>query len=75
MTFPLYRKLSNEQSYYLITSYETLVEYKFTGKNVDLFYFNAKTYFDKLFIQEIIKNAGYYQKSTLEEFRKKKIIK
>lgn len=54
MVFPLYRKYSNLDSYFVITSPTTWVEYKRLGKKYLRYEFTAEQFPEKLFIKDLI---------------------
>jgi hypothetical protein len=54
MNFPVYRKYSNNKSYFLITSLTAWTEYKLVGKRYVKFDFIANQFPEKLFIQDLL---------------------
>jgi hypothetical protein len=68
MTFPIYRKLSNEKSYYKIVSAESLIELQRIGSKTKKHTLIAKQYPEKLLIQEMISLSNGYLESKEEEF-------
>ena len=68
MTFPIYRKLSNEKSYYKIVSAESFIELHRIGSKTKKHILNAKQYPEKLLIQEMISLSNGYLESKEEEF-------
>ena len=68
MTFPFYRKLSNEKSYYKIVSAESFIELQRIGSKTKKHTLIAKQYPEKLLIQEMISLSNGYLESKEEEF-------
>jgi hypothetical protein len=68
MTFPIYRKLSNEKSYYKIVSAESFIELQRIGSKTKKHTLIAKQYPEKLLIQEMISLSNGYLESKEEEF-------
>jgi hypothetical protein len=68
MTFPIYRKLSNEKSYYKIVSAESFIELQRIGSKMKKHTLIAKQYPEKLLIQEMISLSNGYLESKEEEF-------
>jgi hypothetical protein len=68
MTFPIYRKLSNEKSYYKIVSAESFIELHRIGSKTKKHILNAKQYPEKLLIQDMIALSNGYLESKEEEF-------
>ena len=54
MQFPVYRKYSNESSYFIIHSLTEWTEYKKFGKNIVEHHFVATQFPEKLLIQDLI---------------------
>jgi hypothetical protein len=70
MTFPIYRKLSNEKSYYKIVSAESFIELHRIGSKTKKHILNAKQYPEKLLIQDMIALSNGYLESNEEEFNR-----
>jgi hypothetical protein len=68
MTFPIYRKLSNDKSYYKIVSAESFIELQRIGSKTKKHTLIAKQYPEKLLIQEMISLSNGYLESKEEEF-------
>lgn len=68
MTFPIYRKLSNEKSYYKIVSAESFIELQRIGSKTKKHTLIAKQYPEKILIQEMISLSNGYLESKEEEF-------
>jgi hypothetical protein len=68
MTFPIYRKLSNEKSYYKIVSAESFIELQRIGSKTKKHTLNAMQYPEKLLIQDMIALSNGYLESKEEEF-------
>jgi hypothetical protein len=68
MTFPIYRKLSNDKSYYKIVSAESFIELQRIGSKTKRHILIAKQYPEKLLIQEMISLSNGYLESKEEEF-------
>jgi hypothetical protein len=68
MNFPIYRKLSNEKSYYKILSFESLVELQKIGSKTKKHTLIAKQFPEKLLIQDLITLSNGYLESNEEEF-------
>lgn len=54
MDFPVYRKYTNLDSYFVITSANTWTEYKRLGKKYIRYDFTAQQFPEKLFLQDLI---------------------
>jgi hypothetical protein len=70
MTFPIYRKLSNDKSYYKIVSAESFIELQRIGSKTKKHILNAKQYPEKLLIQDMIALSNGYLESNEEEFNR-----
>ena len=70
MTFPIYRKLSNEKSYYKIVSAESFIELQRIGSKTKKHTLIAKQYPEKLLIQDMIALSNGYLESNEEEFNR-----
>ncbi|MCA0429818.1 MAG: hypothetical protein LCH32_04890 [Bacteroidetes bacterium] len=57
MKFPLYRKYSNNKSYFKVLNEIEFEELKFIGQKIELYKVKATQYPEKLFIKELIENA------------------
>ena len=68
MTFPIYRKLPNEKSYYKIVSAESFIELQRIGSKTKKHTLIANQYPEKLLIQEMISLSNGYLESKEEEF-------
>jgi hypothetical protein len=58
MTFPIYRKLSNEKSYYKIVSANSFIELQKIGAKIRRHTVIAQQFPEKLRIQDMISLAG-----------------
>ncbi len=70
MTFPIYRKLSNEKSYYKIVSAESFIELQRIGSKTKKHTLIAKQYPEKLLIQDMIALLAGYLESNASEFER-----
>lgn len=70
MTFPIYRKLSNEKSYYKIVSAESFIELQRIGSTTKKHTLIAKQYPEKLLIQDMIALLAGYLESNASEFER-----
>ena len=68
MTFPIYRKLSNDKSYYKIVSVESFIELQRIGSKTKKHTLIAKQYPEKLLIQDMISLSNGYLSSNETEF-------
>jgi len=69
MKFPVFRKYSNNKSFFRIDSMDTFLEIKLTGSKKEEHGFEAKIHPDRVFIQDMIAMTnGYWEESTEEEF-------
>lgn len=68
MTFPIYRKLSNEKSYYKIVSTESFIELQKIGKKIRRYTIMAQQFPEKLRIQDMISLVDGYLTSNETEF-------
>ncbi len=57
MKFPIYRKYSNNKSFFKILNEIEFEELKFIGQTIELYKVKALQYPEKLFINDLIKNA------------------
>ena len=70
MTFPIYRKLSNEKSYYKIVSAESFIELQRIGSKTKKHTLISKQYPEKLLIQDMIALHTGYLESNASEFER-----
>jgi len=70
MIFPIYRKLSNEKSYYKILSLESLIELQKIGSKTKKHNLIAQQFPEKLFIQDLIALSNGYLESNEVEFER-----
>jgi len=70
MIFPIYRKLSNEKSYYKILSLESLIELQKIGSKTKKHTLIAQQFPEKLFIQDLIALSNGYLESNEVEFER-----
>lgn len=68
MTFPIYRKLSNEKSYYKIVSAESFIELQKIGTKTRRHTIIAQQFPEKLRIQDMISLLDGYLSSNETEF-------
>ena len=68
MTFPIYRKLSNEKSYYKIVSAESFIELQKIGTKTRRHTIFAEQFPEKIRIQDMISLADGYLSSNETEF-------
>lgn len=68
MTFPIYRKLSNEKSYYKIVSADSFIELQKIGTKIRKHTIIAQQFPEKLRIQDMISLADGYLLSNENEF-------
>ena len=68
MIFPLYRKHSSGKNHYKILDYEHFIEIQCIGSKTLVHEVQAKTYFEKIRIQEMVEAALPYEPSTEAEF-------
>ena len=71
MVFPIYRKYSNELSYFKIMDNDHFIELKRTGKRVEKHLFEAKIFPDHNFIQDMISmHNEHWMEASEEEYRR-----
>ncbi|MBX7050675.1 MAG: hypothetical protein K1X54_01425 [Flavobacteriales bacterium] len=69
MNFPIYRRLKNGKSYYIILAADRMKEYQKLGKNWLVHEIHAKILPERLLISDIIENLdGQYENSSAAEF-------
>jgi hypothetical protein len=68
MTFPIYRKLSNEKSYYKIVSAESFIELQKIGTKTRRHTIIAQQFPEKLRIQDMILLVDGFLSSNETEF-------
>ena len=68
MIFPQYRKHSSGKNHYKISDYEHFIEIQCIGSKTLVHEVQAKTYFEKIRIQEMVEAALPYEPSTEAEF-------
>ena len=68
MIFPLYRKHTSGKNLYKISDYEHFIEIQCIGSKTLVHEVQAKTYFEKIRIQEMLEAAPPYTPSTEAEF-------
>ncbi|MES2799506.1 MAG: hypothetical protein V4638_05785 [Bacteroidota bacterium] len=69
LQFPIYRKLSNNKSYYRIDGLDHFVELKMLGNKFLRYEINARQYPEKLRILDMIDLAIPFLSATEEEFK------
>ena len=70
MDFPIYRKYSNNKSFFKIVDTDHFEEIKVTGRLFEIHQFEAKILPDRNFIQDMISmDDDYWVDSTSEEFQ------
>lgn len=67
MDFPIYRKYTSLDSYFIITSSTTWIEYKRLGKKYLKYEFTAQQFPEKLFVQDLIAMTEGITTATKEE--------
>lgn len=70
MKFPLYRKLSSQDVYYIINGPENFIEFKKMGNAFFESAFIATIYPDKLRIQDMINCKDYFEEINESVFMK-----
>lgn len=73
--FPVYRKLLNERSYYLVMDSNSFIEFQFIGTKIIRSEFISKNYYDRLLLSDLINKRYPYIQSSKEEFQKKNLFK
>jgi hypothetical protein len=70
MKFPLYRKYINDKSYFKIESETAFTELKHLfGKQWEVNHFEAKNYFDRLYITQLIDlETAHFAESNASEY-------
>lgn len=68
MIFPQYRKHSSGKNHYKISDYEHFIEIQCIGSKTLVHEVQAKTYFEKIRIQEMLEAVLPYVTSTEAEF-------
>lgn len=67
MKFPQYRKIANGKSVYKITGFDQFTELQRIGTRNVLYQIKAKTYFEKVRIQEMLNLVDPYLMANPEE--------
>ncbi len=70
MQFPVYRKYSNDESFFIIQSNENWVEYKRVGKKYLEYKFKAIQFPERNFIQDLLFLRGGIVESSEEDMKK-----
>lgn len=69
LEFPLYRKYSNNKSYFKVVSKSKFIELKITGSLIERFEFEAKILPDRNFIQDMLNlEKGFWESIDAEEW-------
>ncbi|MEM9022172.1 MAG: hypothetical protein AAGB22_00425 [Bacteroidota bacterium] len=67
--FPIYRKYTNNKSYFKIHSPEAFDELQLLGKRCTVHHFEAKIHPDRMYIQDMIANTqGNWEAITAAEY-------
>lgn len=67
MDFPIYRKYTNNKSFFIITSENSWIEYKLVGKKYNRFEFTANIFPEKLFIKDLIQKIDGVEECSLAQ--------
>lgn len=67
MNFPVYRKYTNNQSYFIITDENSWTEFKKVGSKYLKFEFIATQFPEKLFIKDLLELMEGVEPSSQEE--------
>lgn len=68
MTFPQYRKTSNNKNFYKILSDDQWEEIQLIGKRAFYYNFTATQYPEMLLLKSILDCDGNYEPSSVQEF-------
>ncbi len=69
MDFPVYRKYTNNRSFFIITSEKTWIEYKFNGKKFEKHSFTANQFPEMMFIKDLIQPIQGVESSSESEVK------